>query len=347
MTEQRLLRLAAYILLVCAAVFLFLRFFLPVALPFGLGFALSQLAEPAVRSLRLRRGLSAALVMSALFLFCALVIILLARVCLEELTQLTQQLPMLLESLQEPLARLRSTLLNLAGRAPDGLGEALRDRVEKIFSDTSALIGQGSELLFSFLSHLVARLPAFFLFLVTTVVSSFMFSAEREALGKRFAAKIPAAWRKKGADLGAHLKQALLGWLRAEVRMMGITFAVVTAGLLLLGAKTPLLLGAAIAAVDALPVLGTGTVLIPWGIFSLLRGETVRGAGLLLLYGLAAALRTTLEPRLVGRQIGLHPLLTLLSMYAGFRFFGLGGMILLPILAILARQLWVYGSFGT
>ena len=56
--------------------------------------------------------------------------------------------------------------------------------------------------------------------------------------------------------------------------------------------------------------------------------------------------RQTLEPRLVGRQIGLHPLLALLSMYAGFRLFGVGGMILLPITAILARQFWVYGGFG-
>lgn len=128
---------------------------------------------------------------------------------------------------------------------------------------------------------------------------------------------------------------------------MLVTFLIVSAGLFLLSIDAPLVLGAVIAVVDALPVFGTGTVLIPWGLWSLLQGDTVLGVGLLILYGLAAATRTSLEPRLVGKQIGLHPLLALLSMYAGFQLFGIAGMILLPLLAILARQLWTYGGFSS
>ena len=100
------------------------------------------------------------------------------------------------------------------------------------------------------------------------------------------------------------------------------------------------LLGALIAVVDALPVLGSGTVLLPWAAVSLLRGSGGLALGLTVTYAAAAFARSALEPRLLGRQIGLPPLLTLLSLYAGYRLFGLAGMILLPLAVLLAKQVW-------
>ena len=108
----------------------------------------------------------------------------------------------------------------------------------------------------------------------------------------------------------------------------------------LLRQRYALLLAALIAAVDALPVFGVGTVLLPWAAVALLRGETAAGLGLLLTYGAASLTRTALEPRFLGRQIGLSPLLTLASMYAGFRLYGILGMILLPVAVILAKQIY-------
>ena len=98
--------------------------------------------------------------------------------------------------------------------------------------------------------------------------------------------------------------------------------------------------GALIAVVDALPVLGSGTVLLPWAAVSLLRGSGGLALGLTVTYAAAAFARSALEPRLLGRQIGLPPLLTLLSLYAGYRLFGLAGMILLPLAVLLAKQVW-------
>jgi predicted PurR-regulated permease PerM len=92
--------------------------------------------------------------------------------------------------------------------------------------------------------------------------------------------------------------------------------------------------------VDALPVLGAGAVLIPWGLLSFLRGSTGDGVGLLLIYAVIAIARTTLEPRFLGKQMGLHPLLTLLSLYGGFRLFGVSGMILVPVGVMLCKQLY-------
>ena len=97
---------------------------------------------------------------------------------------------------------------------------------------------------------------------------------------------------------------------------------------------------AAIALVDALPMLGTGTILVPWGLLVLLQGQTALGLGLIALYGVTALTRSILEPRMVGHQLGLNPLLTLVALYMGYRLWGILGMILAPVLTITVLEIW-------
>lgn len=93
------------------------------------------------------------------------------------------------------------------------------------------------------------------------------------------------------------------------------------------------------ALVDAVPVLGTGTVLLPWSLILFLQGDNARSIGLLGLYGVISLTRSVLEPKLVGRELGLDPLVTLFALYAGYKLWGIGGMILSPLLAVTAIQL--------
>ena len=116
-----------------------------------------------------------------------------------------------------------------------------------------------------------------------------------------------------------------------------LTFLEMFVGLTLLRKPYAFLLALLIAFVDFLPVLGTGTVLIPWGIGELLLGSTGSGLGILALYAISSVLREIAEPHLVGRSLGIHPLLSLLSMYAGFRLFGIHGMVLAPLAAAVIK----------
>ena len=121
---------------------------------------------------------------------------------------------------------------------------------------------------------------------------------------------------------------------------MLLTFGELTAGLLLLRVPHAVLLAALIAVVDILPILGTGTVLIPWIAVSLLGGNTAFAVGLTVLYVVITVVRNILEPRVVSRQIGLHPLATLFFMFLGLRATGgIAGMLLFPVGAIIVKQL--------
>ena len=93
------------------------------------------------------------------------------------------------------------------------------------------------------------------------------------------------------------------------------------------------------AIVDAVPLLGTGTVLVPCALLRLFQGETADAILFLVIYGVSAGVRAALEPRLVGKNLGIDPLVTLIAIYAGYRFFGFLGLVLAPMAVSAVMQL--------
>jgi predicted PurR-regulated permease PerM len=136
----------------------------------------------------------------------------------------------------------------------------------------------------------------------------------------------------------ATLKKSISGWMFAEVKLAILGFGLMAVGFWLLGISRSLVLAGLIAILDAFPVLGVGTVLIPWALLCLLREETIRGIGLLALYAVVWLSRSILEPRLIGKGLGLDPLVTLMAIYAGWKLWGISGMLLAPILALTVAQ---------
>ncbi len=342
MNGKKLLRTALAVLAAAAGVWLFGALLLPLLAPFFIGLAVAALAKTPVQLLE-RHGLprNAASFLCVLTLFAALGagIYILCRLLCGELSGLVRQLPQLAQALAAPLARLEAWLYSIADRLPDGLGTGLRSGIDALFRSGSLLGSKLYSWLFSFASGFLQKAPGVFLFLLTSILASFMLSGDWPALRALCLRRVPAAWREKLAVWRGHLRRTLGHWLRAQAKLLAIIFLVLTAGLLLLNVSYPLLLALLIALVDALPVFGTGTVLIPWGLICFLHGQTQRGVGFLVLYGAAALTRQALEPRLLGRQVGLPPILALLALYTGFRLLGVGGMILFPLAAIFLKQL--------
>ncbi len=329
----------------CAAgALLALRFVLPVAWPFLLGLAAALGAERAVVFLRDRtgmpRGLASFLCMLALFSLAGAAVYVLCRLVCGELVRLVRELPGLAASAAGPLQALRARLFAMADALPDGLGTGARAGLEHFFSGGAGLAARLYDRLFALASGFLERLPDAVVCTVTAILSGFMLSAELPQLRRSAARTLPPEWRMRLAAAAGHVRATLGGWLKAECRLMAIIFAVVNAGLLILGVQFPVLEAAAITLVDALPVFGSGTVLLPWAAVCFLRGSTRFGVGLVLLYAAAALTRQCLEPRLVGRQMGLSPVWTLAALYSGYRILGVAGMIVFPVSAMLGKRLW-------
>jgi len=179
-------------------------------------------------------------------------------------------------------------------------------------------------------------LPGSALTLGTAVLSAYMLSVRLPRLLAWLRQKLPrldgclAALKK--------LRHALWGWLKAQAKLSGLCFLTVTGGLLLLRVPRAPLWALLIALVDALPVLGSGTVLLPWAAVCLLQGNVPLALGLSGLYAVCLLSRSMLEPRLVGKQLGLDPLVTLVCLYAGCRLWGIWGILLSPVLSVGLRE---------
>lgn len=326
-----------------AAALLALRWLGPVLLPFGVGLLFALAAEPAItrlrQRLRLPRWVCAGLCVSGLYAVLIVLLALLCRLLYRELSDFVRSLPDMLEDMTLLAGSWKARLLALGDHLPDSLQAIFTRSVTGVLENGAGLAETVYTRLFSATAALVRGLPDLLLFLLTAVLSSFMLASELPELLALWKKNAPERWQRCTARLICHFKATLGGWLRAQVRLMLICALALTIGFLILRIDYPLLFGLVIALIDALPVLGTGLILIPWAMVMYLRGNQFLGTGLLLLYGAAALLRTALEPRMLGKQMGLAPLWTLLALYSGYRLAGVGGMVLFPIAAIMIKQL--------
>lgn len=330
-----------FLALIFLGVWLGLRYLFPLFLPFLLGWGLAAMAEPGVKflqkKLRFPRFAASGAAVSATLTLLLGLLWLLAALSWRELSGLARGLPGLVTELTAGLTLLRGRVLSFVGRAPDALAAPLEQMISELFTGGSILIETATDTLLRFAAHLFEGIPGGALLAGTAVISGYMISGQYPALAARIGSS--SLWEDRLQPALARLRTVAGRWLRAQLRLSGVTFGIVWIGYLILGVENSLILALITAVVDAVPMLGTGTLLIPWSLVKLLQGQTARGIGLLGVYMTAMITRSSLEPKLVGRQLGMNPLLTLMALYAGFRLWGVAGMILAPILTVLAREL--------
>ncbi len=311
-----------------------LKYLLPLFLPFGLGLLLALAAEPAVRlglKWKLPRWASSGLGVSLTLLLFITLVGVIGAMAVKELGVLAGRLPDLQNTAQQATLRLRNLMENAATYAPDGIRPLVDRSINGLFSSVS--LEQGAIQLPGAIKAFLSRIPDGALGIGTGVISGFMFSARLPKLKAWLSQKMPPKVKTQLLPALKRGKDALLGWLKAQLKLSSITCGIVLAGFLLLRIPFAPVWAVGIAIVDAVPLLGTGIVLIPWALFSLMQQEPLRAVGLLCIYVCAVITRTVLEPRLVGRHLGLDPLITLVFLYLGYRFWGIFGMLLAPMLA--------------
>lgn len=312
------------------------KYLLPILLPFLFGSAVALAAEPLVKKTgrAMPRAAAAGIGVSLTLLLLTGLLSVLGAVAVRELSRLGQVLPEVQSKVGQGVTLLRDQLNDLARQLP----ESVQPVVQNLLSGEEQLTGQATDGVIRTLTATVQKLPAGAVGLWTMLISSYMISARLPRLRGALQEKIRSAgWEQKLQRL-KQAKQTLGKWLLAQGKLTAVTFCVVTAGFVLLKIPYALVWGVLVALVDAMPVLGTGTVLLPWAAVKLLSGEHLQAIGILILYAVALITRTTLEPRLVGRQLGLDPLVTLVLLYVGFRLFGVLGMVAAPVAGAMIKS---------
>jgi len=237
------------------------------------------------------------------------------------------------------IGQLTSAVTSLLSALPFGgvygnaLGVSVTAAVEELLPDMlGSLLTEVSAALSAAVTAVVSALPGIVLFFAVFLLSAIYMTQEYDVLSAAFTSHLPAGVRRIGTRIRRGFGSGMKGLLLAYAKLSSITFALLLIGLLLLGVERVLPAAVFGVLIDILPVFGVGTLLLPWALFSFFCGRAAFGVGLVLLYLVIAVTRQILEPRLIGRSMGLHPLAVLFALYGGGVLFGTVGLILAPFL---------------
>ena len=195
------------------------------------------------------------------------------------------------------------------------------------------------------LINVITSIPTIAIYTVITLLATYFICADRFYILDQLEHHLPKTWVRK---IGVHLREiisSLGGYLKAEATLLLISFSIVLAGLLIMSfigfnVQYPFLAAIGIGLVDALPIVGSGTIIIPWAIASALNGNIELAIGLLVIYGVTIIVKQILEPKIVSKNIGIHPIFTLIAMYTGFKLSGVIGLFIGPIILIILKNIF-------
>lgn len=325
---------AALLLLVLAA----FKYLLPALLPFGIAWGVAFITRKPADALERK------LRISAKFWRATIAILLILTVIgggIFALVKITEEIFRLFTSLYED-GTLLNTITSLLGSFDNLFGgslpKSIYDSLEKALS---GMLGSVISRSGSLISGVISRVPTILIFILITAIASVYFAVGLENVNKSVKKLLPERFSKLLSSFKESSLSVMVKYLRSYLLIMLIMFSVMLFGLTVIGVRYSLLMAAIISALDILPVVGIGVVLIPWGAWLLITGNKAVGIGLLVLYGIGVVIRQIAEPRIVGKSFGAHPLVMLIAIYAGYSILGFLGVILFPVILVALKTLLV------
>jgi len=326
------LRILVYLTIILIAYFVLKLVFIYLA-PFIAAFVLSLIIEPIVKffqKLKLKRGIAVLLsILLFLGIFIAFSVFAVTRIAYE-LVKLYNKLP----NYYDWLSNLANDIVQHATElylqlTPEALN-IVQDVLKTVFQKVTAILSLTTTILIDTLT----ALPTTAIFLIITLVATFFLTKDKYAIKDFVFRQLPPSWGTKLISLKTDLFGALIGFLKAQSIILSITFSESFIGLSLIGIDYAFILAIIIAIFDIMPVLGTGGIYVPWAIVNFIMGNYRLGIALLVIYGVITVVRYMIEPKVVGQQLGIHPVVTLMSMFAGLKLLGAVGLILGPTVVV-------------
>ena len=224
---------------------------------------------------------------------------------------------------------------------PDKVEKAIESSGDEFFNN----IGFWVKNTLTKLIDILMQIPTIAIYTSITLIALYFMCVDKIYMLDEIEHHLPSNWTRK---LSSHLKEIISSvgnYIKAEFILVAVSFIISLIGFYIfniigLTIKYPLLIALGIAFVDALPILGSGTIMLPWAVITATEGKMDFAIALLILWGIMSVVRQFIEPKLISNKIGIHPIFTLVSMYTGFKIFGIWGMVLGPIILIILRNIF-------
>lgn len=318
-------------------------------MPFVIGWFLAYVASPLVnwleKRVRIVKKLGSALIIILVLAGVGLLCYFLGSKLWQEIRTLIENMPGIYRDLESGFYTVGENLEGIFEMLPEGVQEGWQTMISNLDQTMGNLIGRISEPTMAAAGNFAKRIPSIFIGTIVTFISSYFFIAEREEV---------IVWAKKVAPdplvermsmVMDNLKYAVGGYFKAQFKIMIVVCLILIVGFVILDVHFYFLLAILIALLDFLPFFGTGTALIPWGLYKLMVGDYKMVIGLVILYGVTQLVRQLIQPKLVGDSMGLKPLLTLVFLYAGYKIGGVIAMIFAVPIGMIVMNLYKAGAF--
>lgn len=332
-----------FIVIIFASIYISIKYLLPFFAPFVIAFIVSYINEPVIRLLiKLKIPRKVAAIISLLFTMSILAVGIVFGVIkiYNELLVLKVNMNAYSTDITEQSNQLILKLTKFYNALPIEVADTITKNLSSLSTKLTSLITT----IIEYAINTVSSIPRMTVFIIVTILGTYFISSDRKAISSFFYRQLPFSWRKKLTGIKKDTIRALIGYFRAILILMGFTFIEVSVGLFMLDIRYAFLIALVVAISDAIPIVGTGVVMVPWILWTVFTGNMGLAFGLTIIYVLGILIRQIMEPKIVGSQIGLHPLVTLLAMYIGLQFFSILGMFIGPISIIVVKNLQDAGA---
>ena len=333
-----------YIALVLLVVFIGFKLGL-FLFPFLLGLIFSILTQPFANFLKKRLNFShklATIISIVLFLGIFLGFIVLASLKLfEEIYKLSNSLDHYSEEAKNLWNHSVDVVYSYLGQLPEGFTNEAKNIINGFISKGARQAGLFINKLIGF----ITSIPTLILYTCIMILSTFFISLDKTQIVSFLEKQFPSIWLEKIYNIKREMFTVLGSYIKAQLILMTLCFFELLTLLNLLSflkfnVHYPLLMSIVICIIDALPILGAGAILLPWVGLAILLGDFKLAVGILIVYFIVLSVRQMLEPKLISENIGVHPLITLISMYSGFKILGVSGFLVGPVVMIILKNVF-------
>ncbi len=347
--KKRFLINILFAIVAIALLYIVFKFLLSYLFPFIIGIALAALvqkpSEFIERKTKLKSGACAA---AMVFVFYIALVVIIGFIGIRIYAAASD----FIAKIPEYIPQIQATLNNISGKFSK-FSQSLPDELAASFDPggiVNSLMNNGVQfvtgILGSSATGIAKSIPSIIITIIVTIVASCYIAKDYGNIKNYIKGILPQKYIDNYIEIRTMLWENIFKFFRGYMLLMLITFVELSIGLTLLDYPNSIIIAAIIAIVDILPVLGTGTVVIPWALIRLISGDVWAALALIILYLVITVVRNFLEPRVIGQQMGLHPLITLVSMFVGLRLFGFLGMLAVPVALIIIIKLFQNGKLS-
>lgn len=320
-------------------------------MPFVLGYIFALLVNPLVKrledKLKLPRKASALIVIILLIGVAGGLVSWVIYKIVDEIRTIYSQIPAIYKSVVAELDIIKVRFEGIYEILPANIQSSISDIAQRFSEIAAEFIDTKSVPLVTGAGSVAKSLPKVFVSVVIFLLSSFFIICDFD----RVKGYVKRLFRIKNTDklsrVMTEIKKYFGAYVKAQGTIMFIAFCILFLGFGILNVQYALIIAIATAVLDALPFFGSGAVLWPWALISFITGDIKMGVGAILIYVVIVVTRQFIEPKIVSKNIGVSPILTLISMYLGFKIFSIGGMIFGPLVMMLLISLYRAGVFET